>query len=99
MQILFSRVCGIDVHKDMLAVCVLIYREGKKPEARYKEFAYASEGADGFRQLVECAKSDARGNGVDGRVLEAGLVCAGGSFPVAVSQSVSGEGAAGQEDG
>jgi transposase len=38
MQILVSRACGIDVHKDMLAVCVLIYREGKEPEARYKEF-------------------------------------------------------------
>ncbi len=39
MQILVSRVCGIDVHKDMRAVCVLVYREGKEPEARYKEFA------------------------------------------------------------
>jgi transposase len=40
MQILVSRACGIDVHKDMLAVCVLVYREGaKEPEARYKEFA------------------------------------------------------------
>jgi transposase len=39
MQILFSRCCGIDVHKDMLAVSVLIYREGAKVESRYKEFA------------------------------------------------------------
>jgi hypothetical protein len=39
MQILVSRACGIDVHKDMLAVCVLVYRDGKEPEARYKEFA------------------------------------------------------------
>ena len=34
-----SRACGIDVHKDKLAVCVLVYRDGKEPEARYKEFA------------------------------------------------------------
>ena len=40
MQILVSRSCGIDVHKDTLAVCVLIYREGKAlPESHYKEFA------------------------------------------------------------
>jgi transposase len=39
MQILVSRGCGIDVHKDMLAVCVLVYREGQEAEARYKEFA------------------------------------------------------------
>jgi transposase len=38
MQTLFSRVCGIDVHKDKLAVCVLIYGKGQEPEARHKEF-------------------------------------------------------------
>jgi len=40
MQILVSRSCGIDVHKDTLAVSVLIYREGQPlPESHYKEFA------------------------------------------------------------
>jgi transposase len=40
MQIVVSRSCGIDVHKDTLAVCVLIYSEDKRePEAHFKEFA------------------------------------------------------------
>src|SRR5258708_12422359 len=38
MQILFSRCCGIDVHKDSVTACVLIYTEGKEPEIRKKEF-------------------------------------------------------------
>ena len=52
MQILVSRGCGIDVHNDMLAVCVLIYREGQKPEARYKEFATHQKGAGGLTELA-----------------------------------------------
>jgi transposase len=38
MQILFSRCCGIDVHKDSVTACVLIYAEGKEPEVRKQEF-------------------------------------------------------------
>jgi transposase len=38
MQILYSRCCGIDVHKDSVTVCVLVYRDGAKPEVRKKEF-------------------------------------------------------------
>jgi len=38
MQILFSRCCGIDVHKDSVTACVLVYTEGKEPEVRKKEF-------------------------------------------------------------
>ncbi len=38
MQILYSRCCGIDVHKDSVTACVLVYAEGKEPEVRKKEF-------------------------------------------------------------
>jgi len=38
MQILYSRCCGIDVHKDSVTVCVLVYRAGGEPEVRKKEF-------------------------------------------------------------
>jgi len=38
MQILYSRCCGIDVHKDSVTACVLVYADGKEPEARRKEF-------------------------------------------------------------
>ena len=39
MQILYSRCCGIDVHKDSVTVCVLIYSGQPEPEIRKKEFA------------------------------------------------------------
>ena len=39
MQILFSRCCGIDVHKDSVTACVIVYAEGQEPEVRKKEFA------------------------------------------------------------
>ena len=39
MQVLFSRCCGIDVHKDSVTACVLVYRDGKEPDVRKKEFA------------------------------------------------------------
>ena len=38
MQILYSRCCGIDVHKDSVTACVLVYAEGNEPEVRKKEF-------------------------------------------------------------
>jgi transposase len=39
MQILYSRCCGIDVHKDSVTVCVLIYSGQPEPEIRKREFA------------------------------------------------------------
>lgn len=38
MQIQYSRCCGIDVHKDSVTVCVLVYQEGKEVEVRKREF-------------------------------------------------------------
>ena len=38
MQILYSRCCGIDVHKDSVTACVLVYSESPEPEVRKKEF-------------------------------------------------------------
>ncbi len=39
MQILYSRCCGIDVHKDSVTACVLVYSGAPEPEVRKKEFA------------------------------------------------------------
>jgi transposase len=39
MQILYSRCCGIDVHKDSVTACVLIYADSPEPEVRKREFA------------------------------------------------------------
>jgi transposase len=98
MQILVSRVCGIDVHKDMRAVCVLVYREGKEPEARYKEFATHQKALTALGNWLSAQKVTQVVMESTG-VLEAGLVRAGEGFSVAVGESVSGEGAARQEDG
>jgi transposase len=39
MQILYSRCSGIDVHKDSVTVCVLVYSGSAQPDVRKKEFA------------------------------------------------------------
>ena len=39
MQILYSRCCGIDVHKDSVTACVLVYSGSPEPEVRKKEFS------------------------------------------------------------
>lgn len=39
MQILYSRCCGIDVHKDSVTACVLVYSGSAEPEVRKKEFS------------------------------------------------------------
>jgi transposase len=39
MQILYLRCCGIDVHKDSVTACVLVYSDSPEPEVRKKEFA------------------------------------------------------------
>jgi len=38
MQILFSRCCGVDVHKDSVTACVLVYSGSPEPEVRKKQF-------------------------------------------------------------
>jgi transposase len=38
MQILYSRCCSIDVHKDSVTACVLVYSGSPEPEIRKKEF-------------------------------------------------------------
>ncbi len=39
MQIVYSRCCGIDVHKDSVTVCVVVYSDLPEPEVRKKEFS------------------------------------------------------------
>jgi transposase len=38
MQILFSRCCGLDVHKDSVTACVLVYSGSPEPDIRKKQF-------------------------------------------------------------
>ena len=39
MQTLYSRCCGIDVHKGSVTVCVLVYSDSPEPGIRKEEFA------------------------------------------------------------
>ena len=48
MQILYSRCCGIDVHKDSVTVCVLIYSGQPGPEMPLNtRLLYAGVGVGG----------------------------------------------------
>ena len=44
MQILYSRCCGIDVHKNSETACVPIYSGSIKPEVRKRESGMAGAG-------------------------------------------------------
>lgn len=39
VQVVHSRCCGLDVHKDQVTACVLVLGENEKREVRKREFA------------------------------------------------------------
>lgn len=39
MQILYSRCCGLDVHKASISACILVYKDGGEPEVRRRTFS------------------------------------------------------------
>ncbi len=49
MQILYSRCCGMDVHKDSVTACVLVYSDSPEPQVRKKAFATHSKGLGSLR--------------------------------------------------
>ena len=49
MQILYSRCCGMDVHKDSVTACVLVYSDSPEPQVRKKEFSTHSKGLGTLR--------------------------------------------------
>jgi hypothetical protein len=49
MQILYSRCCGMDVHKDSVTACALVYTESPEPEVRKKEFSTHTKRLGGLR--------------------------------------------------
>jgi transposase len=56
MQILCSRCCGIDVHKDSVTACVLVYTRTAEPEVRKKEFATHLRSLGRLRQWLSAQK-------------------------------------------
>ena len=56
MQVQCARCCGIDVHKDSVTVCVLVYRDSGKPEVRRKEFATHLRELEKLRQWLIAQK-------------------------------------------
>jgi len=49
MQILFSRCCGLDVHKDSVTACVLIYSSSPEPEVRKKQYETHAKALESMR--------------------------------------------------
>lgn len=49
MEVVYRRCCGIDVHKDSLTACVLIFHEDGRREVRKKEFATHLRGLENLR--------------------------------------------------
>lgn len=49
MEVVFRRCCGIDVHKDMLSACVLIFAEDGRRVVRKKEFGTHLRGLENLR--------------------------------------------------
>jgi hypothetical protein len=87
MQILFSRCRGIDVHKDSVTACVVVYAQGQEPEVRKKEFAthLKALGNLRFRLFAQKVTHVAM---VYRRVPEAGLAGTGRAFRAHTGQSV-----------
>ena len=56
MQILDSRCCRIDVHKDSVTACVLVYAETPEPEVRKKEFATHKKALGNLRLWLPAQK-------------------------------------------
>lgn len=56
MQILYSRCCGIDVHKDSLTVCVLTYSSQPEPRIRKREFATYFKALQNLKRWLSAQK-------------------------------------------
>jgi hypothetical protein len=72
MDVLYERVAGLDVHKDTVVACVRIVADGKtKRECR--TFAGYDGAACGAASVAGRLPVQARGDGSDGRLLDAGV--------------------------
>lgn len=56
MQILYSRCCGLDVHKDSVTACVLVYSDVRKRQVRKKQFATHSKALNALRTWLSAQK-------------------------------------------
>lgn len=56
MQILYSRCCGIDVHKNSVTACVLVYSGSAEPEVRQREFATYKKALGNLRLWLHALK-------------------------------------------
>jgi len=56
MQILYSRCCGIDVHKNSVTVCVLVYSGSPEPDVRKREFATHKKALGNLRLWLHAQK-------------------------------------------
>ncbi len=55
-QRVYSRYCGIDVHKDSVTGCVLVYADGAEPAVRQREFATHQQALGNLRCWLQAQK-------------------------------------------
>ena len=76
MEVLSPRCAGLDVHKATVMAGVRI-AEGGQIQSDIRQFATTTPGLLAAVGLADGVRGDACRDGGDGRVLEAGLACAG----------------------
>ena len=86
MRRLIDRCAGIDVGQALLVVGIWVF-DGKGTLAQeVRSFGATTPGLGGVAGLVDLARGDARGDGVDRRVLEGALFHVGGQLRGAAGQ-------------
>ena len=84
MKVVHPRCAGIDIHKESMTVCVIVDRQdGSAPQYHKRKLATHMEGIRELMGLAGRMPGDGGGDGVNGRVLETGVECAGGEVGLA----------------
>jgi len=72
MQVIYERCCGLDVHKRTITACGLKWL-GSDWQKEIRQFGTMTKEPAGALGLADARRLHARGDGIDGCLLEAGL--------------------------
>ena len=86
MEKLFERCAGLDIHKDVIVACVRVPDDGWRSSAGDAELSNHDRGAADAAGLAAQLRRDACRDGIDRRLLAAGLLPARGSHGVLAAQ-------------
>jgi hypothetical protein len=96
MQVVYRRCAGLDVHKDSITATILVFPEEGERQVRTQEFRtywkdLQLEGSAAAGAMAAQFIGGMRGDGVDWRVLEAGLGFRSTGWSLLRKQEYSGE--------